>query len=94
MLFFRTNKVSAQEVVRRLFLTEFGRRLVSALFGFSLAILFRRVCKGRDCTIINSPPLKDIERYVYELKKGECYQYTPIVVSCKKELHDQSEFLS
>lgn len=55
---------------------------MSVIIGFGLATLFRRVCKGKGCVIVKSPPLKDLEKYLYRID-GKCYKYRPYAVSCK-----------
>lgn len=58
-----------------------GCIFLSVLLGFGLATLFRKVCKDSQCIIIQSPPLKDLEKYHYKLD-GNCYKYTPEATNC------------
>lgn len=70
-------------VSQKLFHTEYGNILVSALFGISLAFMFQRVCKGKDCIIIKPPPIEDTKDTIYKID-DRCYKYTPIPVKCDK----------
>jgi hypothetical protein len=55
--------------------------IVSAIFGLGLASIFRQVCKGRSCIIINGPSTKEINEYFYKIG-SDCYKYIPYVVDC------------
>jgi hypothetical protein len=59
---------------------------MSALLGFGLATFFRTVCKGKNCMIVEAPPLDQIENKIYKFN-GKCYTYTPTTTKCnnKKE---------
>jgi len=61
--------------------TETGRILVSVILGLGLAALFRRVCKGGNCVVIQGPSMEDVQKYSYKIK-DDCYKYTPYVVDC------------
>ena len=39
-----------------------GKVLMSLLLGIGLATFFRSVCKGKNCRIIEAPPLEEIEQ--------------------------------
>ena len=87
MIFFRgkspNNGPSAVErLVERLFYTQYGAIIVSGLFGMALAMMFQRVCKDKKCIVIQAPPHKELQDYVYRMKDSECYKYTPKVVRC------------
>ena len=58
-----------------------GANLISIIIGFGLATLLRRVCKGKGCIIVKSPPLKDLAKYLYRID-GKCYKYNPYAVKC------------
>ena len=38
-----------------------GKILMSLLLGIGLATFFRSICKGKNCRIIQAPPLEEIE---------------------------------
>lgn len=74
-----------QQVTNRLFYTNVGQFLVSALFGAGLAIMFQRACKGDQCIAIESPPIKDIEPYVFKVG-DKCYRYESRIVDCAPKM--------
>ena len=49
-------------ISERLFHTEIGCIIISAIFGIALAFMFQRVCKGDSCIIIKNPPQKELEK--------------------------------
>ena len=75
----RGNKLS--EITERLFHTEIGCVIVSALFGIALAFMFQRVCKGDDCIVTKSPSHDEITNYVYQ-NDGTYYKYKTKVIEC------------
>ena len=60
-----------------------GKILMSILLGLGLATFFRAVCKGRNCKIVSSPPLEDIEDQTYKFD-GKCYKMEKNQVQCDK----------
>jgi hypothetical protein len=77
----KRSSIRMQQVTHRLFYTDMGRILVSLLFGAALAIMCQRACKGQHCLIIDAPPLKDIEPYVFQIG-DRYYRYQSRVVAC------------
>ena len=77
----RQNHIS--HIIERLYHTELGCMLMSALFGVALAFMFQRVCKGSQCTIFKAPPKEEIEDIIYEIHGDGCYMYIPRIVDCK-----------
>jgi hypothetical protein len=84
MFFSKRGKSGAgvQRLVDRLFYTSIGSIVVSGIFGLALALMFQRVCKDKRCIVVQTPPLKEIHDFVYEVGKNECYQYLPRIVKC------------
>lgn len=72
---------SIRLIIDKIFYTSTGQLIISAVFGFALAIMFRKVCKG-DCTMYFSPHVDEIEGKVFKLE-DTCYKYTPYIVDCK-----------
>ena len=66
--------------VERLFYTSTGQAIVSGIFGLSLALIFRRVCKD-NCTEYYAPFIKDIENKNFKIE-DTCYTYKPYSVKC------------
>lgn len=76
-------------VIERLYYTDMGKIMVSALFGAAFAMLFQRVCKDRSCIVIKAPPMNEIVASIYK-NDNACYQYKPRVVPCSKDALDAS----
>jgi hypothetical protein len=60
-----------------------GRVLVSIIWGLGLAALFRKVCDGTDCMIVEGPDPSDISRKVFRYD-GRCIKFQPYYVDCTK----------
>ena len=58
-----------------------GRIIISVLLGLGLATIFRQVCKGNSCIIVNGPNPSEVQRNYYKLDE-DCYKYTPYYVKC------------
>lgn len=56
--------------------------LISLIWGFGLALLFKRVCSNGSCVIVKVPPefLISGERIV---DQNGCYALTPYLVPCE-----------
>lgn len=74
---------AVQRLVDRLFYTRVGAIVVSGLFGMALAMMFQRVCKDQRCIVVQSPPMKEINDFIYQINQNSCYKYTPRVVKCE-----------
>jgi len=61
--------------------TKTGKILMSILLGFGLASLFRKMCKDKDCIILNAPPLDKIENHIYK-ENDKCYKFNAIATKC------------
>lgn len=73
--------MDVNKILDRLFYNTGGQILVSAIFGFALAFMFQKVCKGEHCIEVHPPPKEDIQKYVYTID-GVCYRYIPKVSEC------------
>jgi hypothetical protein len=58
-----------------------GKIILSIIWGIGLATLFRQACNGRDCIIVTSPHLSDVQGKVYKFQ-DKCYTYEPSARSC------------
>lgn len=67
-------------IVERLFYTYMGQLFISGLFGLSLALLFKRVCK-ENCSIYIAPKKEDVEGKIFKLE-DVCYKYKTVAVKC------------
>jgi hypothetical protein len=60
-----------------------GKILMSIILGIGLATFFRSVCKGRNCRIIYSPPIEEIEGQTYKFN-NKCYKFEKEAINCEK----------
>lgn len=60
---------------------KIGQIVISVILGLGLATIFKKVCTGNNCLVIQSPNLKDLEKYYYKID-DECYKYKPYATSC------------
>jgi hypothetical protein len=58
--------------------------LVSFMIGFGIAAMFRPLCQGSECVVINGPPVSDVVNKVYQMGE-KCVEFTTEVVNCPKE---------
>ena len=72
-----------KEILNRLLYTSMGQMFISALFGLSLALLFKRVCKD-NCTIYIAPKKEEIEGKIFKLE-DTCYKYKTKQVKCNNK---------
>ena len=61
--------------------TGTGKIIMSIILGLGLATFFRAICKGKNCKIIKSPPLEEIEDQIYKFD-GKCYKIEKNAVKC------------
>ena len=60
---------------KRLLNTSLGQVFISILLGLGLAMIFRKVCKDKNCIQFKGPILSEIDGKIY--KHGDkCYRYT------------------
>lgn len=76
--------VNPEVLTDRMFYSQNGQIIVSAIFGAALALLFQRICKDRKCIVINAPPLESISDNVYQIDE-DCFKYTPETTKCPKD---------
>jgi hypothetical protein len=76
---------SIRLLVNKVFYTSFGQLVICAVFGFALAIMFRKVCKG-DCTIYFAPHVDEVSGKIFKLE-DTCYKYTPYLVDCNTDIN-------
>ncbi len=55
--------------------------LISFLIGFGIAAMFRPLCTGAECIVINGPPVKEVIDKVYQMGE-KCVEFTTEVVEC------------
>lgn len=79
----RNMKDGIRLVINKLFYTEIGQIITSALFGLALALLFKRVCKN-NCTKYYAPYIDEIQNKIFKLE-DTCYKYFPYMVKCPND---------
>lgn len=55
--------------------------IASFLIGFGIAAMFRPLCAGGECIVINGPPVKEVINKVYQMGE-KCVEFTTEVVDC------------
>ena len=63
--------------------TSTGRIIMSVILGLGLATFFRAICKGKQCRVITSPPLEELEDQTYRFD-DKCYKLEKNAVKCVK----------
>ena len=61
---------------------KIGQILLSMVLGLGLAAIFRKVCSGNNCIVVQSPNLQDIKKYYYKIDE-DCYRYEPYATKCE-----------
>ena len=74
-------------VIDRLFYSEIGQLIVSAIFGISLALVFNRVCKD-NCTLYFAPRYDEINENIFKIE-DTCYKYKTVNVLCNDKALEQ-----
>lgn len=62
---------------------KIGQIILSVILGLGLAAVFRKVCKGNNCVVIEGPKVSETSKYFYKIDES-CYKYTPYVTHCKE----------
>lgn len=75
-------------IIDKLLYTEKGHIIISGLFGFTLAILFKPICK-KDCVIYTSPNIQEVINKEYNFE-GVCYRNKIIPTECVNNLELRS----
>lgn len=82
-MIFNKNKSTVNLITQKLFYTSIGQIIVSMLLGFSLAIMFHRVCKD-NCIIYFAPHIEEIKGKTFEIE-GTCYKYDSYATKCEED---------
>jgi len=75
--------LNLKTIIQRLLYTNMGQLFISSLFGLSLALLFRRVCK-ENCVMYIAPKAEEIEGKIFKLEDN-CYSYSTVSVKCNEK---------
>jgi hypothetical protein len=71
-----------KKVIDRLLYTYTGQLFISILFGLTLSLLFKRVCKD-NCVVYIAPRKEEIEGKLFKLE-DTCYKYKSVQVKCNE----------
>jgi len=55
--------------------------LISCVFGFGLAALFRPMCRGPDCVVLRGPPVSQIRDAIFQIG-SKCHEFKTKAVEC------------
>jgi hypothetical protein len=58
---------------------------MSIILGFGLATLFRTVCKGKNCVILQAPPMDEIKDKIFK-HNNKCYKFIPVTTKCNANM--------
>ena len=58
-----------------------GKVIMSIILGIGLATFFRVACKGRNCRVISSPPIEELDGQTYKFN-GKCYTFQRNPIDC------------
>ena len=56
--------------------------IISFIWGFGIAIIFRKICKNDECIIIKSPPKFDQTNMTIH-DKNRCYKLEKYMANCE-----------
>lgn len=69
-------------MIKRILESKIGAIVLSVILGLGLAAVFRQVCKGNECIVVEGPKLDDVDKYYYKID-NDCFKYTPYVTKCE-----------
>lgn len=70
--------------LKKFFVTDTGKYIVSIILGLGLATLFKNVCKDKNCLIYKAPSLEEIEKNTYQVD-NKCYKYKLVQAKCNQD---------
>ena len=57
--------------------------LISMIWGFGIALLFRKVCQNDQCVVVKVPPaFNNSNHIIYDNSSNRCYKLEPYPSSC------------
>ena len=68
-------------MIDKIIKSEYGKIIISIIWGLGLAALFRKVCEGRDCLVIKGPKPKDVDNKIFKFD-NKCYKYNSYTTKC------------
>ena len=70
--------------MKKFFDSNFGQIFISIVWGLGLAVIFRRVCEGRNCILIKAENPVKVQKKIYKYENS-CYKYYPEPISCQND---------
>jgi len=64
-----------------------GIIILSIVWGFGLACLFRQACKDRNCIVYSAPNLQHMKHSIFKHGK-KCYKYAVETTKCTSKTID------
>lgn len=64
--------------------SHMGQILISVILGLGLATVFKKVCTGQNCIVVQSPDIKEINKFYYKID-ADCFKYSPYVTECQED---------
>ena len=56
--------------------------IVSLVWGFGLALLFRKTCQGENCLVVKVPPEIYLNNHIIYDKNNRCYKLERYATHC------------
>ena len=53
---------------------KYNTILISILWGLGISALFRKICKSKNCVVIQTPSNFDINNKIIKKSNGKCYK--------------------
>ena len=69
-------------MIQRFIHSDAGGVILSIVWGFALAILFRRICTSRECITVYGPKPEDVRDKIMKWNQT-CYKIEPRESSCE-----------
>ena len=67
--------------MKNLINSDKGQILISIIWGLGLSVLFRRVCKGRNCIVIKGSHFDKIQDKTFKYN-DKCYKFNSEAQTC------------
>jgi len=63
---------------------KYNTILISILWGLGISVLFRKICKGKNCVVIQTPSNFNMINKVIKKPNGKCYKLVKYNDTCFK----------
>ena len=55
--------------------------MVSFMLGLAIVMVLTPMCRGKDCMIVNAPPIHEVNHTVYHIA-SKCYKFETVPMDC------------